>query len=338
MTGLVVLTPPAARRHRQLRYVTDINSLLATGDFEKWRTGLIYEPNRYYRKDPSIAELQKAATCERQAELDEAAESGSIALSRFMFAGMNITNPKAAVKQMPDIPPVTAAEIKSPTLHAERHVADTLTKLGVNRSCAASPRFWTLAHACWISRERIDGDVRAVFCAGRKDNTPEGRARNFIRRIGALPARVHGHHTTIMDCPLSTMWWRVELAREAADTPESRFQFEEAHQQLLANRNAVWRRLVQVCASHAPSLNAPRARAAIIQAFINWDGKLTQRHVDAACRRVAQIALIRSLHLAPWKLMVDEAESGLCDVSKAKAAKAERKNLTKPKPVGATTF
>lgn len=205
----------------------------------------------------------------------------------------------------------------------------------LDRTLAAQPVFWYAAHAMWIGRERFEPTPFAVFCEirGTQGVSERGRleacTRNFLRRTSGLPL-ARGASSVLSDCLVARGFWRTQIAMEVSETlvaertlpvgdyrrgaqrgvPELTAM--DCHR--LLHSNGLWARLVELSVRRVASVNAPRARAALLAALHQADElgvRVTAKAVQGAIVELGRVASGFNLHHACWDRLVDAAVSGL---------------------------
>ena len=150
---------------------------------------------------------------------------------------------------------LTAGEANDPPKELEIEIANKFSDL--HPAQAIRPVYWTVAHVQWMRQGRLLGDdwVRSL-----KGKNNDATARNVCRRLGGLH-HIRGKVSVLSNCPISRAWWRVRIARRAAENSEDRLAAEDAYSVL--QRNTSWAELVGGCVQSVAVINNPRALAAI---------------------------------------------------------------------------
>ncbi|WP_419553924.1 hypothetical protein [Candidatus Poriferisodalis sp.] len=319
--------------------------------YQSWQQHIIYEKNRVRasdeqssagqangslaggdssdppQEDSSDEQQYRSEVKARQLELVAAVAAGSAECSRYLLRQLRVTDEEALRSAVPSLPnPLTASELLRLPRYAEERIAESLS---MSPAEAATPAFWAACHAVWIEQGNFD-DLVAGFLEGPKADNAEARTRNFLRRTGGLE-RVRGKVSVLVNCPISTAWWRVRTAREiVAEAPSNSIDFETAHQ-LLHDPN-IWPELTGLSVKRITSLNAPRARAAAIVALgqrgtIDNGVKASLRKIrcQGALRALGRLGHSYSLNTVPWEIILSTALEGIeeADIDKLSAESAD---------------
>lgn len=250
----------------------------------------------------------------RQLELIASVAAGPADCSRYLLRQLCISDEPALRAAVPALPNrLTAAAMQRLPRYDESKIAESLAS--VSPAEAATPVFWAACHAIWIEQGYFD-DLVVSFLEGPKANNADRRTRNFLRRTGGLE-RVRGKVSVLVNCPISTAWWRVRIAQEiAAEAPANSIDFDTAHQ-LLHDPN-IWPELTGLSVKRITSLNAPKARAAAIVA-LNQRGtinngikaSLRKSRCQGALRALGRLSHSFSLSTVPWEAVLDAARTGI---------------------------
>ncbi len=302
-----------------------------------WQAGLITKSKKKAastdddNQDESEAETQDEIIADRQAALIAAVGEGPDATHAYLRRELGDDAPDDS--ELPSLTTErTNGEMATPPVEVEVDWHRDLGGSTLGRNLASEPAFWTLCHAKWISQGTFGADVFAVFCNGGAD-TPENQTRNFLRRTSGLHA-ARGAVSVLNDCLVSRGWWRVELATEIYRTLEhERSQLsgapaavrarvpelsrEQVHRILWPP--VVWPNLVGELVRRVASVNAPRARAAVVAALAERGlltdgpnkGRVTKAELLSCVAALGQLAHSYSLHSSPWERLVDTAVAGL---------------------------
>lgn len=283
-----------------------------------WQSSVIIKTN--------MSDEQKENADGRQQELLAVARDGPDATHRYLRRELGDKAPDDA--ELPNLTTErTVAEMGTPPVEVEVAWHRDLGGATLGRNLASEPAFWTLCHAKWINQGRFGRDVFTVFCDGGT-NTSENYVRNFLRRTSGLHA-ARGSVSVLNDCLVSRGWWRTELATEihrtlereravanaapsASQVPVPALSREDIHRILWPS--FVWPPLVGELVKRVASVNAPRARAAVVAALANRgvpDVRVTSRELLSSVAALGQLAHSYSLHTAPWEQLANTAVDGL---------------------------
>ena len=306
--------------------------------YQSWQQHIIYEKNRarvseqppidssangVLTEDHAVATHAAGSDEEqqyqhevraRQLELLAAVGAGPVECSRYLLSQLRVSDETALRAAVPALPnPLTASAMQRLPRYDETKIAESLS--GVSPVEAATPVFWAACHAVWIEEGKFE-DLIASFLDGPKADDAEARTRNFLRRTGGLE-RVRGKVSVLVNCPISTAWWRVRTAREiAAEAPEGCIDFDTAHQ-VLHDPN-IWPELTGLSVKRITSLNAPRARAAAIAALHQRGtigneikASLRKARCQGALRALGRLSHSFSLNAVPWEAVHSTALAGI---------------------------
>ena len=296
----------------------DLDALISRTAFREWQSVLIYQGKRH----KNLPEADKTAiqrdTAQRQQVLAAAIARGPHAVRDFLCSIASSLETAGMLNSLPTLPrPLTEAEMAQTTFHVDREVSIVLDDWGITPMLAGESSFWALCHARWIGDGMFPDGVGRVFAGGEKTTSDtEAMTRTFLRRVCGLPVE-RGNTSVITDCPLSAAWWRFRLAVEVSDTLSGEGEnltVAQAHRVLQGS--VVWETFVMNMIKRLASLNAPRARAAVVLALNEHaqqsGGRTVPREVVHACmQRVAQLSDRFSFALIDWTLLVEAATESL---------------------------
>lgn len=296
----------------------DLVSVVSREAFREWQKNLIYQDKRHRRLSDADRAVVKEDAAQRQQELAEAIARGPRAVRDFLCDVVPSPRVVELVDGLPDLPhPLTEAEMVQTTFHVDREVSTVLDDWGITPMLAGEPTFWALCHARWIGDGMFPDGVARVFAGGEK-NPPdtEKMARTFLRRVCGLPVE-RGNTSVITDCVLSGSWWRYRLATEVSRTLAAEGEtlgVEQAHRVLQSS--AAWERFVMNLIRKLASLNAPRARAAVVLALHEHSQRgggtsVSADVVNDCMQRVAQLGDRFSFALVDWTMLVEVAAESL---------------------------
>ena len=296
----------------------DLDARISRTAFRDWQSGLIYQGKRHKRQSEADQAAIQRDTARRQQVLAEAIDRGPHAVRDFLCNISPSPEPAAVLEDLPPLPrPLTEAEMAQTTLHVDREVSSVLDEWGITPMLAGESSFWALCHARWIGDEMFPDGVARVFAGGEKTaSDTEARTRTFLRRVCGLPVE-RGNTSVITDCALSAAWWRFRLAREVSDTLVNEGEaltIAQAHRVLQGS--VVWETFVLNMIRRLASLNAPRARAAVVLALHEYSlqngGRSVPREFVTTCmQKVAQLGDRFSFALVDWALLAKTAAGAL---------------------------
>ncbi|MCY3892743.1 MAG: hypothetical protein OXF65_05540 [Acidimicrobiaceae bacterium] len=303
-----------------------LDALISRAAFRDWQSALIYQGKRHKSRSEADQTAIRRDTEQRQLVLAEAIDRGSHAVQDFLC---NMTSSAEAVALMDHLPalprPLTEAEMAQTTFHVDREVSRVLDDWGITPMLAGESSFWALCHARWIGDEMFPDGVARVFAGGEKTaSDTEAMTRTFLRRVCGLPVE-RGNTSVITDCPLSAGWWRHRLAVEVSDTLVNEGEVltvAQAHRVLQGS--VVWETFVLNMIRRLASVNAPRARAAVVLALHDYsmrnDGRTVPREVVFDCmQRTAQLGDRFSFALIDWAPLAGAAAGALNDEARGSA-------------------
>ena len=127
---------------------------------------------------------------------------------------------------------------------------------------------------------------------------------------------VRGYTSVLTNCPISSAWWRVSLAREIQHTisvePSLSLSFEDTHD--ILQMKPMWTTLIDLSVHRVTAINVRRARAAVVAATAAHlsDGNLRIRkaQIQDAIQSVGALAYRYSLYNADWDMLVTAARNG----------------------------
>lgn len=156
---------------------------------------------------------------------------------------------------MPSLPrPLTSAEATAPSLELHLEVAAALGA-HITPVQAASPRFWVAAHLLWLE----DGLLLDDWVAGLEGRSVRNTVRKTLRYIGGAVLRARGARSVFLDCPLSSVWWKVYMATALVNRPTSNVNLETVLD-LVISKPGVWREWVPAEVSRVTAVSHPRVR------------------------------------------------------------------------------
>ena len=304
----------------------DLEALISRAAFRDWQSGLIYQGKRHKSQSEADQAAIQGDTARRQRVLAEAIDHGPHAVRGFLCNMTSSPEAVALLDHLPALPrPLTEAEMAQTTLHVDREVSRVLDDWGITPMLAGESSFWALCHARWIGDEMFPDGVARVFAGGEKTaSDTEAMTRTFLRRVCGLPVE-RGNTSVITDCPLSAAWWRYRLAVEVSDTLVCEgdvLTVAQAHRVLQGS--VVWETFVLNMIRKLASVNAPRARAAVVLALHEYamrnDGRTVPREVVSECmQRVAQLGDRFSFALIDWTRLVEAATGALVNQAHERA-------------------
>ena len=304
----------------------DLDALISRAAFRDWQSGLIYQGKRHKSQSEAGQTAIRQDTARRQQVLAEAIAHGPHAVREFLCNMTSSPEAVALLTQLPALPrPLTGAEMAQTTLHVDREVSRVLDDWGITPMLAGESSFWALCHARWIGDEMFPDGVARVFAGGDKTaSDTEAMTRTFLRRVCGLPVE-RGNTSVITDCPLSAAWWRHRLAVEVSDTLVNEGEVltvAQAHRVLQGS--VVWETFVLNMIRRLASVNAPRARAAVVLALHEYsmrnDGRTVPREVVFDCmQRTAQLGDRFSFALIDWAPLAGAAAGALNDEARGPA-------------------
>lgn len=291
-----------------------LDALISRAVFRDWQSGLIYQGKRHKSRSEADQAAIQRETARRQLVLAEAIDRGPHAVRDFLCNMASSPEAVALLDNLPTLPrPLTEAEMAQTTLHVDREVSRVLDGWGITPMLAGESSFWALCHARWIGDEMFPDGVARVFAGGDKTAADtEAMTRTFLRRVCGLPVE-RGNTSVITDCPLSAAWWRYRLAAEVSDTLVNEgdvLTLAQAHRVLQSS--VVWETFVLNMIRRLASVNAPRARAAVVLALHEYsmrnDGRTVPREIVFDCmQRTAQLGDRFSFASIDWTRLVEAA-------------------------------
>ncbi len=294
----------------------ELDACVSRVAFRDWQSDLIYQGKRHKKRTDEEQRAIAQQTAHRQQVLADAIGDGPQAVQAFLCSQLGSSAAFAILDKLPRLPKqLTEAEMKQTTFQVDCEVSAALDDWGITPMLAGESSFWALCHARWIGDEMFPDGVARVFAGGEKTvSDSDAMTRTFLRRICGLPVE-RGNTSVITDCPLSSAWWRYRIAVEVSETL---VQEGEALTVCAAHRvlqGPVWETFVMSMMRRLASVNAPRARAAVVLALhehtTGHQGQTVPRDfVLDAMRRVAQLGDRFSLNFVRWSQLV-EAASGV---------------------------
>lgn len=297
----------------------DLDALIDRTTFREWQSNLIYQGKRHKSLSGADQRAIQQDTVQRQQVLAAAIARGPDAVADFLCStASSLEAAETVLKDLPPLPrPLTAAEMDQTTLHVDREVSSALDDWGITPMLAGESSFWALCHARWIGDGMFPDGVARVFAGGeKKASDTEAMTRAFLRRVCGLHVE-RGNTSVITDCVLSASWWRYRLAREVSETLEQHGEdltVAEAHRVLQGSE--VWETFVMNMIRRLASLNAPRARAAVVRALCEQSrrtgGRSVSRDVVHNCmQKVAQHGDRFSLSFVDFATLAKTASDAL---------------------------
>ena len=296
---------------------SQLRDLIEPDMFRQWQASHIYIKNKFKDQNSDIAREARAAANRRQQALLGSLSNGPEA-TRDYLCDQLLNGDSDALTQFPKMAgPITPGAMKDLPADDEERIHGELKAQGLVPAVAAESSFWALCHTRWIGETIFGPDVADVFTAGGPRGTgPEERTRNFLRRTGGLQG-VRGYTSVITDCPISSAWWRVSLAREIHETisgePGPSPSFEDIHD--ILRIKSVWTALIDLSVHRVTAINAPRARAAVVAAAaehsLGDQSHIGKPQIQDAIQSVGALAYRSSLYTAAWDMLVAAARNGL---------------------------
>ena len=296
----------------------ELDALISRTAFREWQSVLIYQGKRHRNLPEADKTAIQRDTARRQQVLAGAIARGPHAVRDFLCNIASSLEAAGMLNNLPTLPrPLTEAEMVQTTFHVDREVSIVLDDWGITPMLAGESSFWALCHARWIGDGMFPDGVGRVFAGGEKTaSDTEAMTRTFLRRVCGLPVE-RGNTSVITDCALSASWWRYRLANEVSDTlahEGEALTVAEAHRVLQGS--VVWETFVMTMIRRLASLNAPRARAAVVLAPCEQSqrsgGRSAPREVVINCmQKVAQLGDRFSFALVDWTLLVEAAAESL---------------------------
>ena len=260
--------------------------------FTEWQRSLAARPRDLDSEEARLVYVQ------RQKGLVDALSEGALPLGRYLRAHLGLD--PASLVGAPSLPRemLTPHEFREAPAELETELAEAWDGR-ISPADASKPLFWLLCHLEWIEEGRFEPDRMHAFFTegGGRGDTLDSRTRTFLRRTGGLP-HVRGNVSVLTDCPLARAWWRVRIAAEVAEDPDSRLTQAEAHDVLRA-AGQVWNEIAQMGLQRTTAINQPRARAALISALAESD-EWNKAAVTRSAQALARAASTRSLAHIPW--------------------------------------
>ena len=284
--------------------------------FRQWQASHIYIKSKFKDQNSDLAREARSKATRSQDNLLSVLSRGP-ATTRDYLCDQLLDGDRDVLTQFPRMSgPITPTAMNDLPADEEERIHKELTAQGLVPVVAAESSFWTLSHTRWIGENIFGTDIAEVFTVGGPRSTgPEQRTRNFLRRTGGLQG-VRGYTSVITDCPMSSAWWRVSLAREILDTiskePGTSLSFEDVHHILRIKH--VWTKLINLSVHRVTAINAPRARAAVIAAImehIQSGSSTSESKIQDTIQAVGALDYRYSLHTANWDRLVSAARSGL---------------------------
>lgn len=260
--------------------------------FTEWQRSLAVRPRELDSEEARLAYVQ------RQQGLADALSEGASALARYLRGHLELDS--ADLIGAPNLPreALTPHEFREAPAELETELAEAWDGR-ISSADASKPLFWLLCHIEWIEQGRFGPDRMHAFFTegGGRGDTLDARTRTFLRRTGGLP-HVRGNVSVLTDCPLARAWWRVRVAAEVAEEPDSLLTLAEAHDVLRA-AGQVWSEIAQMGLQRTTAINQPRARAALVAALADT-GEANKAAVTRSAQALARAASTRSLAHVPW--------------------------------------
>lgn len=200
---------------------------------------------------------------------------------------------------------LSEGEANDPPKELELEIADAFADL--HPAQAIRPTYWTVAHAQWLKLELLGDD----WVRGLKGKNNDATARNVCRKLGGLH-HIRGKVSVLSDCPISRAWWRVRIAKQAAEASEGRLNVENAYSAL--RRNTSWAELIGGCVRNVAVINEPRALAAICtNIHNNFRIAPPKNYARDIARGLARHSNVLSLHVTPFKELLRICEEASID-------------------------
>lgn len=292
----------------------ELDALISRAAFRDWQSDLIFQGKRHQRRTDEEKQTIQQETARRQQALAEAIGEGPHAVQALLYSQLGSGDAGALLDKLPRLPGrLTEAEMAQTTFHVDREISIALNNWGIKPMLAGEPSFWALCHARWIGDEMFPDGVARVFAGGDKvTEDHEAMTRTFLRRVCGLPVE-RGNTSVITDCPLSAAWWRYRVASEVSDTLVNEGEaltVAQAHRVLQSS--VVWETFVMNMIRRLASINAPRARAAVVLALhehsIRNHGRAVPREIVSDCmQRVAQLGDRFSFARIEWARLAEAA-------------------------------
>ena len=295
-----------------------LDSAISRLTFREWQSNLVYQAKRHKGLAPHQQRLIQQNTAGRQQALADAISAGPHAVRDFLCSNLGAGGATALLDKLPALPgPLTEAEMAQTTFHVDREFSAVMEDWGITPMLAGEPSFWALCHARWIGDGSFPDGVARVFAGGDKNTADhEAMTRTFLRRICGLPVE-RGNTSVITDCPLSAAWWRYRIAAEVSNSLVNEGEVlivSQAHRVLQGS--VVWESFVMNMIRRFASVNAPRARAAIVLALhqhsLQNQGRSVPRELLSSCmQKVAQLGDRFSFALVEWTRLAETATMAL---------------------------
>ena len=293
---------------------SELEKVISRAAFRDWQKSLIYQGKHHKHRSEADQAAVRQATEQRQQVLLEAIEQGPQAVRSFLCEVPAGSGMGALLDDLPALPcELTESEMSQTTFQVDEQVSNALTDWGISPMLAAESSFWALCHARWIGDEMFPAGVRRVFAGGEKTaSDSEALTRTFLRRVCGLHV-VRGNTSVITDCVLSSAWWRYRLANEVSRTLSGEglvLHVQDAHRVLQGS--VLWENFVLCMIKRLASLNAPRARAAVVLALYEHSlrngGRTVPKETVFGCmQKVAQLGARFSFALVDWTRLRDTA-------------------------------
>ncbi len=295
--------------------LSELEAKVTSDKFREWQASMIFQP-KLYGANSASAEEERQRAQSNQERLESAISRGADDVRAFICEELEIVNSTAILSRLPGLPkPLTEAEMKGPTLKVDQEVSQALDTWGISPRLAAESSFWMLCHARWIGDDRFPDGVAKVFTESSKAaDDLEAQTRNFLRRTAGLHG-IRGNTSVMTDCILSGCWWRTRIANEITKTASregASLSFEVVHHAL--QPRTVWEEFVLHSIKRLAVLNAPKARAAVVCAYVehtNSKGTHSKVALASAMQAVAQLGHHYVLDLTDWSRLVDTASEAL---------------------------
>ncbi len=294
-----------------------LRGLIEPDMFRQWQASYIYVKSNFKDQNSDRARAARTDVQRRQQSLLDSLANGPEA-ARDYLCDQLLNGDTDALVQFPEIRgPLTPATMKDLPAYDEKRIEGALTDQGLMPAVAAESSFWALCHTRWIGEGLFGADIAETFTAGgTRGAGTEARTRNFLRRTGGLHG-VRGYTSVITDCPISSAWWRVSLAREIQHTisvePGPSLDFEDTHE--ILRTKPMWTTLIDLSVHRVTAVNIRRARAAVVAAVaahVSADNSRIREHqIQDAIQSVGGLAYRYSLYNADWDMLVTTAHKGL---------------------------
>ncbi len=213
--------------------------------------------------------------------VDRAAAQQSLLAAASDSAGSLAARLRAALGVAPDldlmVPDLndclTTEQLWNPQQSWERSLHNSLSAptgaAAVTRNEASQVLFWFVCSTAWLESGGFDDppapsltkrSLDAVLQADPAELDDQQRrllddaSRQVLRRLGGIPHVRSGHNNHLLDCPTARAWWRVEIARQAADNSDDQLSLEDCYEAFLPR--GCWRAWTTTAMTMAGRLSA----------------------------------------------------------------------------------